>query len=265
MIWLKDTAGFVRKLIRFLRDSELQLLASSMAFISVLSLVPLLTVSLYVFQQLGGFEESMSQLRPLIFNYFAEGIGNEAVSKLEQLVDRLRGGSISFWGSIALFIASLKLLNDMEMAVQKIWGNSKLRPIWQRAVYYTLIITLGPILAAVLLGLLSWKKLMFTQILPDKTLVLALAWLALFLLIRYLPKCQVKSKAALIASAFTALALFVMQIFYLKITKSLFMYDKIYGSLATLPVFLIWIYVNWTLFLFGHALCASLQQYWADD
>lgn len=100
MIWLKDTAGFVRKLIRFLRDSELQLLASSMAFISVLSLVPLLTVSLYVFQQLGGFEESMSQLRPLIFNYFAEGIGNEAVSKLEQLVDRLRGGSISFWGRL---------------------------------------------------------------------------------------------------------------------------------------------------------------------
>ena len=231
-----------------------------MAFISILGLVPLLTVSLYVFQKLGGFEESLSQLRPLVFTYLAEGVGNEAVGRLETMIERLHGGSVSLWGAVLLFIASLKLLNDMEQAVQKIWGNQSYRPLWQRGIYYTLIITLGPLSAAILLGMMTWKKLVVTQYLPDKSLLFILVWVTLFLLIRFLPRCQVKTKYALVSALFTALGISLMQFFYLSLTKSLFNYDKIYGSLATLPIFLIWIYANWTLYLLGHAICATLQQ-----
>ncbi|MCC7403290.1 MAG: YihY/virulence factor BrkB family protein [Bdellovibrionales bacterium] len=254
--------GFIGKLIHFLRDSELRLLASSMAFTTILSLVPLLTVSLYVFQKLGGFEESMAKLRPLVFTYFAEGVGQEAVNKLELLIHRLQGGSISVMGTVFLFLASLKLLNDMEKAVQKIWGIHELRPLWQRVTYHSLIITLGPLSAAILFGFLSWQQLIVMRFLPDRTMFLLLGWIMLFLLVRLLPKTQVSTRAAMISSLLTFIAIALVQFVYLKLTKTLFRYDRIYGSLATLPVFMMWIYINWTLYLFGHALCAALQRHW---
>lgn len=255
---------FFEKLMHTLRDSELRLLAASMSFTTILSLVPLLTVSLYVFEKLGGFEESMAKLRPMVFTYFAEGVGDEAVNKLELLIHRLQGGSISVMGTVFLFLASLKLLNDMEKAVQKIWGIKELRPLWQRVTYHSLMITLGPLGAAILIGFLTWQKLIIMSFLPDRTLFILLGWIVLFIMYRLLPKTAVNNQAALLSSLLTFLAVVIVQFAYLKLTKTLFRYDRIYGSLATLPVFMMWIYINWTLYLFGHALCAALQRHWSD-
>jgi membrane protein len=85
-------------------------------------------------------------------------------------------------------------------------------------------------------------------------------WAFLFVLYKFIPEVRVKSWVAALSAAVSGVALFVLQKTFLWVSLRVFSQNKIYGSLASFPIFLLWLLAVWYVVLLGVSLCAFLQQ-----
>jgi membrane protein len=74
------------------------------------------------------------------------------------------------------------------------------------------------------------------------------------------PAAQVKWKYALISGVVTSLFWNLARIGYSLYTQKLVSYHAVYGSLAAIPILMIWIDIMWIIILAGAALTATLQK-----
>lgn len=250
-----------RSTVARVRESDLRFLAGSLAFTSVLSLVPLLAVSLSVFHALGGFESLLNKIQPFIIQNLVTGSGVEASRFLRRAISRIHSSTLGFGGVIGLMLASTKVFHDFEVVVQRIWQLKSKRPLMARWVVYWLIIFAGPLVLAVVLGLLGSKDLAFFRSVPKDAVAIGIAFILLAAIYKFTPACRVRWGSAFLSAGLAAVAVGTAQSFYAIIMKKMFRYSKVYGSLASVPVFLIWILILWWICLVGVALCATLDEY----
>jgi membrane protein len=96
----------------------------------------------------------------------------------------------------------------------------------------------------------------FLKLLPLLVLILTFS-----LLYRFIPNTKVEVIPALAGGIFGGFSWYLVQIFYIKLQIGVAKYNAIYGSFATLPLFFLWIYVAWVVFLLG-AEVAFAFQFW---
>ena len=85
--------------------------------------------------------------------------------------------------------------------------------------------------------------------------------LAFLLLYTVTPNRRVRVRDALIGSVFAAVLFeFAKRGFALFVTKFA-AYQIVYGAVAALPVFLIWIHLSWTVILLGAVVTAALPEW----
>jgi membrane protein len=256
---LKRAATIAVETYRQFRVSDVQILAGNLAFVTVISLVPLLAVSLSVFSAYGGFDSLLKKIEPFILQNLVEASGAELSKAIRRSVHRVHSGALGAAGVVGLFLASTKLFNDMETAVQRVWRIRTRRPIALRLLLYWLIMFLGPLVLAFTLGVLGSRDLGLVQILPQSALAVALAFLTLVVIYKFVPARIVSWQAAFTGAVFASTGIALAQAFYAEITRNVLRYNKIYGSLASFPIFLIWLLVLWWIFLVGVALSAVIQ------
>lgn len=250
---LRDTA-------KRMRESEVQILASSLAFGTVISLVPLLAVSLSVFSALGGFESLMKQIEPFLLQNLVEASGAEASRYIRKAIQRIHSGALGVGGVFGLLIVSTKLFHDMETAVQRVWALRSNRSIFRKVFAYWIVMFLGPLILAVALGLIGSKDLGLLQVIPKGAITLVFGFIAFLFLYKSVPACPVSWWAAGWSAMVATVGVGLAQTFYVQITRNILRYNKVYGSLASIPIFLIWILVLWWICLGGAALCATLEK-----
>lgn len=147
----------------------------------------------------------------------------------------------------------------MEMAVQRIWKLKTKRSLWKRLTVYWLIMFLGPLALAAALGALSSKNVLSGGIISRRLLTISFEFLAFFTIYKLVPNTAVKIRYAFLSALTATLGVIGAQNIYTTITRKILSYNKVYGSLASVPIFLIWILVLWWICLAGVALTASLQ------
>jgi membrane protein len=125
---------------------------------------------------------------------------------------------------------------------------------------YWLLITLGPLALAVVVGYATSKEYPLTRFLPSGTGLFALSIAIYYLMFRYVPNRKVRWQYALLSAFITALFWNLARVGFAFYTKSIVSYDKIYGSLAAIPVLLLWVYVIWLITLAGVSFTAALQK-----
>ena len=103
------------------------------------------------------------------------------------------------------------------------------------------------------LSYISWLLAILARILP-----LTLLWLLLSLLYTIMPNTRVHLRSAAFAAIVAGTAFQLTQTVYIKFQIGVSNYNAIYGSLAALPLFLVWMQISWTITLFGAelAFCA---------
>lgn len=260
----------LRQLIRFIVDvvkdtiallgsTEMDLVASSLAFATVMSIVPLLAISLSVFQAYGGFEPLMARIEPFLLENLVAGAGADTRDAIHHAILRVHSRTLGLGGAAGLLVTSTRLFLDIETAVQRIWGLKKKRPLWLRLLIYWTIIFAGPLLLAVALGVLGSKSFFLVQIFPKGTVGFLFSFAGLFAIYKFVPACKVNVRAAGWSALLAAGAVLGAQASYALLTKRILGYNKIYGSLAAVPIFLFWILLLWWLCLGGVALTRSLQ------
>jgi membrane protein len=244
---------------RQMRAADVQILAGSLAFSTTMSIVPLLAVSLSVFKAYGGFNVLMKQIEPLILQNLVEASGVHVSKFITSSVERIQSGKLGLGGATALFVTSTKLLFDMETAVRRVWSEKWQRPRVRRLIVYWAVMFIAPLMMAIALGVIGSKDLGLIRVLPKHLIAFGFTFLGFFSINKFVPTAFVRVRSALLSATVGALSVAIAQKFYASITKQVLSYSKIYGSLASIPIFLLWILILWWIVLGSVALCATLE------
>ncbi|TEA70330.1 YihY family inner membrane protein [Allopusillimonas ginsengisoli] len=270
-----DTSKVVRFVLRRAGEKKLTQVASSLTFTTVLSIVPMLAVVLALFTAFPLFGEFRLALEDfLTTNLMPPAVSDNVMLYLNQFAAKASG--LTAIGSLFLFVTSISLIMTIDEAFNDIWQVEQQRPMRQRMLVYWAIVSLGPILAGASLwatSLLARESLGHVDDLPTSVgfalsfiplVATGLGFTALFCLV---PNRKVLWRDALIGGLGTAIVLEIMRTafaFYLTRFPS---YTVIYGAFATLPIFLLWIYMSWLVILVGATVAAILpsirQRRWA--
>lgn len=250
---LKDT-------VELSRDLQLPQAASSLAYTTILSIIPVLAVSFAVFHAFGGMERLLDTVEPFILSNLAKGTGKEVTLALRGFIANARADAVGVGGLLGLLATTMVMLTSIERAINKVWGIARQRSFFQRLSSYWLITTLGPLALAVAVGFANDEGARLSSFLPSGSSLIFLTMFLLFVVYQVAPNCKVNWRYSAFAAVVAGLAWDLAALgyeFYIRLTVS---YNKIYGSLSAIPILLVWIYILWLIVLYGAALSASLQK-----
>ena len=260
----RTTAHMLRE--RF-REDRLGVTASSLTFTTLLALVPFFTVALAVFAAFPIFGKMQLMLqRWLIDSLVPDSISRPVLGYLTQFA--AKAGGLGAAGFSILMVTALALILTIDRTLNGIWRVRRLRPLGQRVLIYWAAMTLGPLVLAASLALTTAiagaasRELGATlpggaRLLLDaiEFLLLAAGVAAMY---RYVPNTQVHWRDAWAGSLFVSLAMELAKkglgLYLAKVPT----YSVIYGTFATLPILLLWIYVAWVIVLLGAVVAAYL-------
>ena len=242
------------------QEAEISLVASSLAYTTLLSVIPLLAVSFSVFKAFGGLEQLYGTLEPFIFENLAEGSDEQTITMIRQFVGNIHAGALGATGFIGLIFTSMSMLFSVEKTLNRVWKVKSTRKWFERVSTYWLFITLGPLALSFVLGVMTSQQVPLTAVLPNGTGLLIMLIGVFFALYKFVPERKVNIGPALFAAIWTSIGWMTAKFIYSIYVKQVLTYSKIYGSLGAIPIFMLWIYLGWLVILTGAALSSALQR-----
>lgn len=238
--------------------------AASLSYTSLLSLVPLLAVVFGIVAAFPVFEDWADRLQDLILDNMMPAAGEQIVPHLNTFLDSV--SQLTLVGVVGLIVTAILLLNRIESAFNLIWRVEQGRTLVNRLTMYWAVLTLAPIMFAAA-GAISAQNLFgFLDTAGEAPRLLyrlgvfVMTWMAFATVFLLVPNRSVRIVHAL-AGAFLSAVLF-------EVAKAAFVayaantnYTVIYGAIALVPIFLFWLYLVWTVILFGASLAASLTTF----
>ncbi len=246
-----------------LEGESVQLRAMALTYISLFALVPALVVAFSVVQAFSGMDRLSVRVNEFLFENLAVGARATIEPYLQRFVQNAHLASAGLVGGALLVWSSVSLFSNVDKAVNGIWGIKRRRPLTSQAVIYWVSLTLGPILLAgsVMVGhqMRSWLAgtgVRFLAI-PASALLTCAFFTVLYVIV---PHTKVRLRAALAGGLVAGIAWEVAKWGYAALVAGGVRYHAIYGSVAAIPIFLLWLYLSWAILLFGARL-AFVAQY----
>ncbi|MCK6598265.1 MAG: YihY/virulence factor BrkB family protein, partial [Bdellovibrionaceae bacterium] len=138
-----------------IKQGEIRWIAGSLAFTSILSVIPFLALTLVTFKMIGGLDYLSPKIESLILSYFKEAVGSQATEWVKIVLGKIQAKTLGTTALVALMITSWRLFHDMERGIQKIWASETERPIHKRLFVVWLSLMLFPTFLAVYVGFRS--------------------------------------------------------------------------------------------------------------
>ena len=252
---------------RFIEERCLQV-ASSLTFTTLLALVPLLAVALTLIAAFPAFRDLNAHLQAFV----VENLMPESAEALSSYVQQFarNAGRLTALGLAILIVTGALTLMTIENEFNQIWRVSRHRRTLQRLLVYWTLVTVGPVLVWASLSLTSWLvslSLGLVDDLPAMGIVLlrlvpfVLTVLAFALLYVAMPNRRVRRADAALGGLVAGAAFEVMKRGFGLYVAYFPTYERVYGAFATVPIFLLWVYLSWVIVLGGAVLVAVLPQW----
>lgn len=268
---LRAFGAFVALVLRRFRAVRGAQVAGSLAFTTLLALVPLVAVGLVLISKFQLFASLGTELRGFLLAYLLPDKAGRMIAGYTGQFSQKAAG-LTIVGALALFATALMLVATIDRAFQRIWAEREHRFDPRRVLAYAAVLVFGPValgasLAATTyllrasLGLVNeplWVTALFYRTVP----IVFLATLFAFLYFA-IPNRRVDWRHAAVGGLFAALALVLMQRLFGLYLAKVPTYTLIYGTFATIPIFLVWLYLSWTVILFGALVTALLPEHLA--
>lgn len=257
---------FVRQVAQRFEQDRCQRVAGALSFTTVLAIVPLTAVILAVLSLAPGFSAWLSVFQDFIYSNFVPAAGEVVQKNLTQLASK--AGRLTTFGLLFLAVTAIMLLATIEQALNDIWRVAKSRKLLHRILTYWALLTLGPILIA---GSLALTSKLFSLLFLGRAeatilhnvlnilLPLVFEFGAVVLLYTVVPNVPVLWRNALAGGLFAALLLEAAKYLFAAAMKYFTAYQVIYGAIAALPIFLVWVYISWVIILLGAIVAATLN------
>jgi membrane protein len=260
--------SFFRFLVRRFLDDNLLQAAGALSFTTVFAIVPLSIVVFGVLSAFPVFETWSKQLTDYVFANFVPSAASSVQDNLKVFSENAKG--LTAAGVAALVLSLLVTLTSVEGAFNQIWRVKSPRPKLGRFLVYWTVFTLGSLLAAATLALsarfFAMAVFQTSAGLALETLMVRLApmaieWATFATIYKVVPHRTVQWKHA-IAGGLLATVAFEAVKWGLGLYLSTFgSYSKIYGALAAIPVFLLWVYLSWVAVLLGASLASAISAF----
>jgi membrane protein len=238
--------------------------ASAMAYVTLLSLVPSIAAVfslVSVFSPFwGGGGELMGKLKAFILSNLAQGSGEQAIQYFESFIANLDVAKIGITGFVGIMVSLILLLRNIERALNEIFHVTKERNIFSRFVNFWTFVTLGTFIAGISIGVLSGFNL--SNLNPFQNTEIQrgfgewmtpkIATFVFFtLLYKVTPNTFVPTKFAAIGAVVAGVLFSTASSFYGVFATKFTNYQAVYGALAAVPLFLLWLYLIWVIILVG--------------
>lgn len=258
-----DTFMAARTVAQGFRGENLRLRAAALTYISMFSMVPLLTVALVLLSAFHqeGFKAELRRVVGELLDPGVVGKTSEFLDRYLQPSNRIAIGSVGF---LAVMMSAGSLLRQLDGAVNELWGIRRQRPWGVRLLIYAGLLLLGPFFLSVSFSGTGKVREFLQAHAPHApafifvgTTLVAIA--SLTLLYFWTPYSHVRVRSALAGGLVSGMGWMVAKQVYAEFALQSFRHNPIYASLSALPLFLAWVYVSWLLLLFGARLSYAVE------
>ncbi len=254
--------------------------ASALTYFSMLSAVPVLAMAFAIAKAFGLRKLMEEQIK----TYFEgqDKILDSLLPAVDNMLNSSSGGVVTGISIVVLIFTVIRLLINIETAFNDMWDIKKSRR-WERKISdYVAVILLGPVLLIVASSATVFVKDTIQNFITDieflgqlkssiffllRWLPYTILWFLLFCLYLIFPNTRVKVIPAIVASIIAGSLYQLNQQAFISLQFAFARYNAIYGSIAFIPLFLIWLQISWLIVLFGAEICFAIQfvDHWKMD
>lgn len=239
--------------------------AAALSFTTMLGLVPLFTVAFVYVARYPLFERWLDAFERFLVRHLVPGTGISIRPYLDDFTQK--AGNLQGLGIVIVIVTAVLLVATVEREINAIWGTNGERSLLRKLAVYALGVTLGPL--SIGAAVYSTNRLLEATLAadlitsPDAARVatpLAIGFATLFFTLLYalLPARRVPLRHALAGGLVAALVFEAAKRGFVLYVSNVPVYQRVYGAVAVLPLFLVWIFVSWAIVLFGAAVTATL-------
>ena len=259
--------SFLRRLVRRLTGVGLFRTAASLGFTTLLGVVPLLTVAFAYVARFPLFERSQDALESFLLRFLLPGSGVVIRQYLAEFT--AKSAELKGVGTFFVIVTAVLLVVQVDQEINTIWGRREPRSLARRVLVYAVGFTAGPAFIGAAIYFMNWvieHAIATTTIGAEALTVLSqpvalvIDTAAFTLIYAVVPARRVPFKLALVGGLLAAIAFETAKHGFRFYITHFPTYQLIYGALAVLPLFLVWIYVSWIIVLVGAALTATLAE-----
>jgi len=269
---LKQSLIFGQYLIARMAHDRVNVNAGYLAYLTLLSIVPMLTVLLSVLSSFSIFENAGDAIQDFVITHFVPAAGDAVKGALLEFVSNT--GKMSAVGGGFLFVAALMLISNIDKNLNYIWRvRRKRRAVFSFSMYW-MVLTLGPILVGASIAATSYVTSLkiieseavsgvYNLLLRWLPFLLSLfAFVGLYLLV---PNKKVHISHALIGAVVAAILFEASKKGFAAYITQFPSYQLIYGALAAIPILFVWVYLCWLIVLVGAEVTAALgeKEHWS--
>lgn len=238
--------------------------ASALSFYSLTALVPIAAMIFGLMKGFGLYDNLISYIHNLLPNDegVIDGFIEIAVNKLNQA----RGGIVASAGFIFLLWSVIMVFSNVERVFNNIWEIKKQRPFSRKFTDYVAVIFVAPILWIISNSMIVYIRNRvsdFTGTWVGDILFTLISIISIWLMFTFiylvLPNTKVKIKGAFIAGVIAGTSFQIFQWAYVWLQGYMTSYNAVYGTLAAIPLFFIWLQTSWQILLFGAELSFAYQ------
>ncbi len=203
-----------------------------------------------------------------------EQVISDLINRVNTSIRNVPTGWIAMASLVVLIYAAMSMLIEIEKSFNQLCGAPSGRPWLRRLMLYWTMLTLGTLLLAATFvvgdalarwilsvsgeqgngGMVGAAFASFGVSVLISTLLLLTAYLTI-------PNTKIKIRSALAGAFFAAIVWEIGKSGFTMYLRSATGYTKFYGSLALLPLFLLWVYLTWLIVLMGMQATHAMQHF----
>ncbi len=252
-----------------LNHEKVLIRASGLAYSSLLAAVPLAVVIFAMFSAFGAFDDVKQKVQDFLFSQFLPTSQAEILSYFNQFME---GASrLGLLGFLFFVFAAILLLDNIESNFNQIWHVTTRRRFIAKITSYTSVLVFGTLFLGASITISARIKAAIFREVPFDLGPLErlgtwifpwiLSFLAFLLMYKVIPFTRVRFRSALLGAAIGSILWEVGKNLFANSIGESVRYSTIYGSLAAIPIFLIWLYITWIIVLLGLEIAFTHQHF----
>ena len=252
-------------LFRGYADDDLTIHASSLTFVTLTSLVPILAVGFALVKGFGFGADQLATVEQMAWFLQMPEQWQEFVQKILDIVNTTNFAALGWIGLAFFVLTAVLLLANVEKSFNRVWGVDKNRSLLRQIANYTSVLVLVPVLiglAGALKAQVAINRKFFdvdVNAWAQNLASFGILWLVIGFLYVFVPNTRVRLRSALVSSLLTTVVFLGWMQMFTVMQTGVVNYNRIYGAFAAVPVFMLWMYVTWVILLLGAEFTFALQ------
>jgi len=264
--FMRQQPGWWMQYINRCRDDQITVNAGYLAYVTLLSLIPLIAVGVAIFSAFPGFEPTRMEIESFLFTNFvptSSDVIKEHISSFAGNANQMTAVGIGFLAAIALL-----LIRNVDATLNRIWRIKKKRPMMISFAVYWMVLSLGPVLLGASIGVTSYIVSLVSfadQGIPGfsgfllKLVPYGFSMIGFLMLYTLVPNTPVSIRAAIPGALFAAILFELTKKGFALYISHFPSYEVIYGAVATIPILFVWVYLSWIVVLLGAEFTACIS------